>query len=73
MTKKLFNVDIDYDVCKSCAICYWVCPTHTIVEGPLKSPKIVDMDKCIGCMQCVNLCPDFAIEVVQRETVSKNG
>lgn len=71
--KKFFDVIIDYDVCKSCAICYWVCPTHTIVEGTLKSPKIIDTNKCIGCMQCVNLCPDFAIEVVQRETVTENG
>ena len=73
MPKKLFNVNIDYAVCKSCGICYWVCPTHTIVEGELQSPKISDMDKCIGCMQCVNLCPDFAIEVTPREAVLKNG
>ncbi len=71
--KKLFNVKIDYESCKSCGICYWVCPTHTIVEGLLKSPKVVDEDKCIGCMQCVNLCPDFAVEVAQREMVSENG
>ncbi len=73
MTKKLFNVDIDYKVCKSCGICYWVCPTHTIVEGELQFPKISDMGKCIGCMQCVNLCPDFAIEVTLKEAVLKNG
>ncbi len=71
MAKKLFSVDIDYDSCKSCGICYWVCPTHTIVEGELQAPKISDMDKCIGCMQCVNLCPDFAIEVTPRKVVEK--
>ncbi len=72
--KKLFDVDINHTMCKSCGICYWVCPTHTIVEGVLQSPKIDDADTCIGCMQCSNLCPDFAIEVKQREAlVSKNG
>ncbi len=69
MAKKLFDVNIDFKMCKSCGICYWVCPTHAIVKGELEAPKVEDADKCIGCMQCANLCPDFAIDVAERKTV----
>ncbi len=67
MAKKSFEIEIDFKLCKSCGICYWICPTHAIIKGELESPKVESNDKCIGCMQCVNLCPDFAINVVELE------
>ncbi len=70
MAKKSFEVQIDFKLCKSCGICYWICPTHAIVMGELESPKVESNDKCIGCMQCVNLCPDFAINVVESKSAN---
>ncbi len=64
MAKK-FTIEIDFKLCKSCGICYWVCPTHAIVKGELEAPRIESNEKCIGCMQCANLCPDFAINIRQ--------
>lgn len=70
MAKKNLMVNIDFKLCKSCGICYWICPTHAIIKGELGAPKLDSNDKCIGCMQCANLCPDFAIDVVQLENVN---
>jgi 2-oxoglutarate ferredoxin oxidoreductase subunit delta len=70
MAKKNFEVNIDLKLCKSCGICYWVCPTHAIIKGELEAPKIESNDKCIGCMQCANLCPDFAINIVELESAN---
>ncbi|MCL4408648.1 MAG: 4Fe-4S binding protein [Thermotogae bacterium] len=70
MAKKNFEINIDFKFCKSCGICYWICPTHAIVKGELEAPKIENNDKCIGCMQCANLCPDFAINIVESESAN---
>lgn len=72
-TKKKFQVKINQELCKSCGICYWVCPTKAIVEGKLSAPKFENPDACIGCKQCERLCPDFAIDVLEREGEEKNG
>lgn len=65
-TKKSYNVGINRGYCKKCGLCYWICPTQTIVGGDYGRPEIPDHDKCIGCMQCERICPDFAINVVER-------
>jgi len=65
--KGKYRVNINYDWCKRCGICYWVCPTKTIVRGELDVPKVEDHDRCVGCLMCENLCPDFAVDVVQVE------
>lgn len=70
MEKKSFEVNIDFKLCKSCGICYWICPTHAIVKGELEAPRVESNDKCIGCMQCANLCPDFAINIVKLESAN---
>ncbi|MBO8167123.1 MAG: ferredoxin [Thermotogae bacterium] len=72
MAKKKFHVHINDNFCKRCGICYWICPTKTIIKGELGKPEVPDHDKCIGCLMCENACPDFAIDVVEREAVKKD-
>jgi len=66
--KKKFEVKINYNWCKKCGLCSWICPTNAIVEDELRKP-LVNNEKCIGCFQCENICPDFAIDVVMKESV----
>ncbi len=65
MGKKQFRVEIKYEWCKACGICYNVCPTKTIVRGDLNKPAVPDHSTCIGCLMCENLCPDFVINIVE--------
>lgn len=71
--KKLFDIQINRDFCKICGICYWICPTKTIIEGEFSKPKVDDNTKCIGCKMCENSCPDFAISIVEIGEVKENG
>ncbi len=65
MARKQYRVEIKYDWCKSCGICFNVCPTKTIVGGDLGEPVVPDHSTCTGCLVCENLCPDFAINIVE--------
>jgi len=69
---KSFKITVNDELCKSCGICYWVCPTHAIVKGKLNAPKIADQTLCIGCKQCERLCPDFAIDISEVEGVKED-
>lgn len=40
MARKQYRVEIKYDWCKSCGICFNVCPTKTIVGGDLGEPVV---------------------------------
>jgi 2-oxoglutarate ferredoxin oxidoreductase subunit delta len=64
-SKKAYSVEINRSYCKSCGLCYWICPTKTIIKGKYDKPEIPDQTKCIGCLQCERICPDFAINVVE--------
>ncbi len=71
--KRHFKVKINYSYCKRCGICYWICPTKTILKGDLGKPSVPDHDKCIGCSMCENACPDFAIDIEQIEAVKSDA
>lgn len=64
--KKLFDVHIYRDWCKSCGICAALCPKQVLGRNDEGGPVVVDPDACIGCGWCELHCPDFAISVRPR-------
>jgi len=72
-TTKKYSIRINQELCKSCGICYWICPAHAIVQGKMNAPRISDQDACIGCRQCERACPDFAIDINERKDEGGNG
>ena len=58
--KKLIQIKINPDVCKSCGICAKLCPT-TAIRGEKKVPYEIDQSKCLKCGACVEKCPFKAI------------
>ncbi|RAO98578.1 ferredoxin [Petrotoga sp. 9PW.55.5.1] len=62
---KSFKVFINYNYCKNCGICSWICPVNAIIEESFGKPVVPDHEKCTGCLQCERMCPDFAINVIE--------
>ncbi len=58
--KKLIQVRIDPEKCKSCGICAKTCPVACI-RGEKKVPYEIDQTKCIKCGACIEKCPFKAI------------
>ncbi len=58
--KKLIQIRIDKNSCKSCGICAKLCPV-TAIRGEKKVPYEIDQMKCIKCGACVEKCPFKAI------------
>jgi 2-oxoglutarate ferredoxin oxidoreductase subunit delta len=56
--------------CKSCGICYSICP-HGVLEGDRAGrPVVAHPEKCVACYLCEILCPDMAV-TIHREPRSK--
>jgi 2-oxoglutarate ferredoxin oxidoreductase subunit delta len=49
--------------CKSCGICYSMCPKGVLTSDKAGRPVVSDPDACIACGLCEILCPDMAITV----------
>lgn len=66
-----FDVEINADQCKGCAICVQVCKqacleiTDKYNSSGYFYPAVKSLDDCIGCGACVKLCPDHAVIVYE--------
>lgn len=75
--KKPYNkgakIIINPKLCKSCALCVFVCPTGVLemVENKRNiynySAEAIAPEYCTLCQFCVYQCPDFAIVVEKEE------
>lgn len=58
----LLRYEINTDACKGCTLCSKKCPVNAI-EGTVKNPHTIDMNKCIKCGNCKTVCKFNAVEV----------
>ncbi|MDY6821660.1 MAG: 4Fe-4S binding protein [Deferribacterota bacterium] len=66
---ELTSIEIDFNKCSLCRLCYIFCPTGALSEktirdedGKLKKVGInVAINKCIKCGFCIFICPNKAI------------
>jgi 2-oxoglutarate ferredoxin oxidoreductase subunit delta len=56
--------------CKSCGICYSICPRGVLEGDRAGRPIVVHPEKCVACYLCEILCPDMAV-TVHKEPPSK--
>ena len=58
----LLSYEINADLCRGCTLCSKKCPVNAI-EGTVKNPHTIDMNKCIKCGNCKTVCKFNAVEV----------
>lgn len=66
-----FGVLINEGLCKRCGICAAFCPAECLARDEMGKIIVADETKCIGCRLCMIRCPDMAIEVTDKDKVSK--
>ncbi|NLN15127.1 MAG: NADH-quinone oxidoreductase subunit NuoF [Tissierellia bacterium] len=59
----LKTIRIRPELCKGCSKCARICPVDAI-EGKLKEPYVINVEKCIKCGACIESCAFQAIEEV---------
>lgn len=59
--------------CKSCGICYSMCPKGVFTSDKSGLPIVSNPDACIVCGLCEILCPDMAITVHKERPKKKTG
>jgi len=60
--------------CKSCGICYSMCPHGVFTSDKSGLPIVSNPDACTACGLCEILCPDMAITVQKvRPTKSSDS
>ncbi len=69
MAKRKYSISISDKRCRSCGVCWEICPPDVLTwQPPLNKAIINNLDACTGCRLCEWLCPDFAIVVRAEET-----
>lgn len=59
------RVEINEQRCRSCGICYNLCPENVLSPSdPLRKAVVTNIDACTSCRLCEWLCTDWAINVV---------
>ena len=59
--------------CKSCGICYSVCPQGVIEADKAGRPVVAHPEKCVACYLCEILCPDMAVTVYKEPARKSKG
>ena len=59
--------------CKSCGICYSMCPSGVFTSDKSGLPIVSDPDACTACGLCEMLCPDMAITVYKERRKKGDG
>jgi len=68
-----FEVRIDGNFCKGCALCEMACPKNIIVMSKHINDKgyspaeMINQDDCTGCKACALLCPDGAVSIFKED------
>jgi 2-oxoglutarate ferredoxin oxidoreductase subunit delta len=74
-----FDVRIDKERCKGCALCVWVCKQAVLKMSKALNKKgstYVECEKpaeCTGCKSCAEICPEAAIEIAREADSSQPG
>ena len=63
MEKKKLQFSFNSSYCKSCGICYGLCPRKVLAADSDGKPVVQNADVCVFCKLCELRCPDFAIRV----------
>jgi len=71
--RKVRQIHIYRNLCKSCGICEGFCATKTLRTDASGHLQVADLDACNGCGLCVLRCPDFAIELHLTDKESGAG
>ena len=58
--------------CKSCGICYSMCPHGVFTADKSGLPIVSNPSLCTACGLCEILCPDMAITVYKKPTVESS-
>ena len=64
--KAELKFSLDKKLCKSCGICYALCPKGVLAADEDDRPTAVNPEKCIFCMLCEMRCPDYAIRIGRK-------
>jgi 2-oxoglutarate ferredoxin oxidoreductase subunit delta len=59
--------------CKSCGICYSICPKSVLEADKAGRPVVARPEDCIVCYLCEMMCPDMAITVHKERAPKAAG
>ena len=59
--------------CKSCGICYSMCPHGVFTADKSGLPIVSNPEACTACGLCEILCPDMAITVYKDPPARSGG